>query len=108
MSNAARRADFSWDIDANIKARAEGSEPEKKLPKRKVVQAKPVGSRRKKWIWHYCQKCLTRGAFAPPEVIAVPMCGRCVALDTPHPHLHPDLWAKIKLADGIVKRRRRH
>ena len=109
MRKSKREADFQWDIGANIKARAEGAEPKKAPAKRKIRPAKPVTSRRLKWLWHYCQKCKIRGAFAPPDVVAVPMCGRCVALDTPHPHLHPHLWAKTgKLAEGISRRRRRH
>jgi hypothetical protein len=106
--NTARGADFDWDIDANIKARGTGgAAPKKSLPKRKITQAKPVRSRRKDWIWHYCQKCEFRGEWTPPDAIGVTMCSRCVALDTPHPHLHPVEWAAIKLAEGIVKRRRR-
>ena len=43
------------------------------------------------------------------DVIRLPMCGRCVALDTPHPHLHPVEWKACgKLAEGISRRRRRH
>ena len=100
-------ADFTWDIDANIRARAEGTVPEA-LPKRKIVAAKPVRSRRRKWNWHYCQKCQLRGAYCPSDVIRLTLCGRCVALDTPHPHLHPVEWKAIKLDAGIVRRRRRH
>jgi len=104
-----KEADFDWDIDANIKARAEGSVPKKSPPKRKIVAAQPVRSRRRKWNWHYCQKCQLRGAYCPPDVIRLPMCGRCVALDTPHPHLHPVEWKACgKLAEGISRRRRRH
>ncbi len=103
----AQGADFEWDIDANMKARGGATVPED-LPKRKIVAAKPVRSRRKDWNWHYCQKCQLRGAYCPPDVVRLPMCGRCVALDTPHPHLHPILWARIKLDEGIFRRRRRN
>jgi hypothetical protein len=108
MRKSKQSADFEWDVDANIKARGTvGAAPPKAAPKRIITQAKPVRSRRRDWIWHYCQKCEIRGEWTPPDAIGVPMCSRCVALDTPHPHLHPLLWAAIKLADGIVRRRRR-
>lgn len=104
----AQGADFEWDIDANIRARAEGTVPKKVLPKRKIKPARPVRSRRKNWIWHNCQKCGFGGEYLPPDAIGCVMCSRCVALDTPHPHLHPLEWARIKLDEGILRRRRRY
>jgi hypothetical protein len=113
-------ADFDWDITENMKREAGGeadsvpleAEPSVEVSRGKAPRQRPVRTAkhdkgRKKWEWHYCQRCKFRGAYLPPDAIGLKMCSRCVALDTPHPHLHPKEYARITLADGIIRRRRR-
>jgi hypothetical protein len=74
MRKSKQSADFEWDVDANIKARGTvGAAPPKAAPKRIITQAKPVRSRRRDWIWHYCQKWRvdTTGRYRCADVFKV-------------------------------------